>query len=142
MEELNGIMEANIGLLQANAIFAIGNIILLWMVFRGVTNAYIYGTTTFGRVVHSIMSVCIVLFNLGVFANVTSQLNNWAYSISQLEGEIPGGQQLFVDRRGATEYVDPSLIPSNPVALIFWVTVLVGLIGGMWTAPGPKEETA
>ena len=43
MEELNGIMEANIGLLQANAIFAIGNIILLWMVFRGVTNAYIYG---------------------------------------------------------------------------------------------------
>ena len=43
---------------------------------------------------------------------------------------------------GATEYVDPSLIPSNPVDLIFWVTVLVGLIGGMWTAPGPKEETA
>ena len=60
MEELpiTGIMDANIGLLQANAIFAAGNIILLWMVFRGVTNANLYGANVLSKVIHTVMSLC------------------------------------------------------------------------------------
>ena len=138
-EQVALIMQINTGLLQANALFFVGNIILLWMVFRGVSNAYIYGATTFGKAIHSVMSLCIVAFNTGVQGNVSSLLNNWAYALSEVEGELVGGAQLFVDRMGATGYTDPSLFPSNPVAIIFWVTVLVGLIAGMWMAPGPKE---
>ena len=138
-EQVALIMQINTGLLQANALFFVGNIILLWLVFRGVSNAYIYGATTFGKVIHSVMSLCIVAFNTGVQGNVSSLLNNWAYALSEVEGELVGGAQLFVDRMGATGYTDPSLFPSNPVAIIFWVTVLVGLIAGMWMAPGPKE---
>ena len=52
-EQVALIMQINTGLLQANALFFVGNIILLWMVFRGVSNAYIYGATTFGKVIHA-----------------------------------------------------------------------------------------
>ena len=122
-------------------VFSIGNILLLWMMFRGVTNAYVYGANTFGKVIHSVMSVCVVIFNLGILGQISSTLNNWAYSLSQMEGDL-GSAQLFVDRMAATGYAEPSLIPTNPVALIFWIAVLIGLLGGMWTDPGPKEETA
>ncbi len=46
---------------------------------------------------------------------------------------------MFVERTGATEYTNPSLIPSDPIGLVFMIAIVVGLIGGMWTAPGPKE---
>ena len=135
------INQGYVAVLQLQGLFFIGNILLLWMMFRGVTNAYIYGANTFGKVIHSVMSVCVVIFNLGILGQIGSTLNNWAYSLSQMEGDL-GSAQLFVDRMAATGYAEPSLIPTNPVALIFWIAVLIGLLGGMWTAPGPKEETA
>mgnify|MGYP005722116647 FL=1 len=49
--------ETYIAVLQMNGLFFIGNIILLWMMFRGVTNANLYGANTFGKVLHSIISV-------------------------------------------------------------------------------------
>ena len=130
MEELTitGIMDANIGLLQANAIFAAGNIILLWMVFRGVTNANLYGANVFSKVIHTVMSLCIVLFNTATLGNISSQLNNWAMALSEIEGEMPGGLVQFIERMGATEYTNPGLVPENPVALIFWIAVTIGLV--------------
>ena len=47
--------ETYIAVLQMNGLFFIGNIILLWMMFRGVTNANLYGANTFGKVLHSII---------------------------------------------------------------------------------------
>ena len=52
--------ETYIAVLQMNGLFFIGNIILLWMMFRGVTNANLYGANTFGKVLHSIISLCVV----------------------------------------------------------------------------------
>jgi hypothetical protein len=40
---------------------------------------------------------------------------------------------------GATEYVSASLIPTDPLGIVFYLAILVGLIGGMWAAPEPKE---
>lgn len=134
-----GIMDVNIGLMQANALFFVGNVILLWMVFRGVTNANLYGANTFSKAMHSIMSFCIVGFNLNTYGNITSMVNNWAFALSETGEELPGGLVNFVERTGATEYTNPSLIPSDPLGLIFWLTVIVALIGGMWMAPEPKE---
>ena len=54
--------ETYIAVLQMNGLFFIGNIILLWMMFRGVTNANLYGSNTFGKVLHSIISLCVVAF--------------------------------------------------------------------------------
>ena len=86
-----GIMDVNIGLMQANALFFVGNVILLWMVFRGVTNANLYGANTFSKAMHSIMSLCIVGFNLNTYGNITSMVNNWAFALSETGEELPGG---------------------------------------------------
>ena len=109
------------------------------MLFRGVSNAYIYGANTFGKVLHTIMSLCIVSFFAGTYSNITSTVNNWAYALSESGEELNGALQLFVESTGATEYVNSSLIPSDPIGIVFILAILVGLIGGMWTSPAPKQ---
>ena len=47
--------------------------------------------------------------------------------------------QQFVDNMGATGYSSGSLILSDPLGIIFFAAILIALLGGMWTAPGPKE---
>ena len=74
--ELAALNSSYIGFLQMNAIFFIGNILLLWMMFRGVTNANLYGVNTFGKVMHSIISLCVVAFNANTYGNITSAVNN------------------------------------------------------------------
>ena len=71
--------------LQMNGLFFIGNIILLWMMFRGVTNANLYGVNTFGKVMHSVISLCVVAFNAGTYGMITSTVNNWAYAFQKPE---------------------------------------------------------
>ena len=136
------ISQTYISLLQMNGLFYIGNIILLWMAFRGVTNANLHGANTFGKVMHSIISLCVVAFNANIYGNMSSALNNWAYAASQSGEELTGGMQLFVDNMGATGYTSGSLIPSDPIGIVFLTAITVALIGGMWTAPGPKEQEA
>ena len=136
------INQGYVAVLQLQGLFFIGNILLLWMMFRGVTNANLYGVNTFGKVMHSVISLCVVAFNTGTYGNVTSAVNNWAYALSESGEELTGGLQQFVDSVGATGYVAASLIPSDPLGIVFYLAILIGLIGGMWTAPGPKEETA
>ena len=131
--------EVSIALLQMNAIFFVGNVVLLWMVFRGVTNANLYGANTFSKVIHSIMSLCIVAFNLNTYGNITSVVNNWAYALTESGEELSGGLKLFAENMNATSYSTGSLIPTDPLGIIFWSVVTVGLIGGMWSAPEPKE---
>ena len=52
------INQGYVAVLQLQGLFFIGNILLLWMMFRGVTNANLYGVNTFGKVMHSVISLC------------------------------------------------------------------------------------
>ena len=139
MEQIALLNETYVAILAVSGIFGVGNILLLWMMFRGVTNANLYGVNTFGKVMHSVISLCVVAFNTGTYGNVTSAVNNWAYALAESGEELTGGLQQFVDSVGATGYVAASLIPSDPLGIVFYVAILIGLIGGMWTAPEPKE---
>tara|TARA_B100001248_G_scaffold46117_1_gene29379 strand:+ start:1543 stop:1962 length:420 start_codon:yes stop_codon:yes gene_type:complete len=139
MEQIAYINQSFIGILQLNGLYLIANVILLWMMFRGVSNAYIYGANTFGKVLHSVISLCVVAFVSGTFAFTASVANNWALSLAESGEELNGSLQSFVDSMGATQYTTPGLIPSDPIGIVFVLAILVGLIGGMWTAPGPKE---
>ena len=139
MEQIAYINESFIGILQLNGLYLIANVILLWMMFRGVSNAQIYGANTFGKVLHSVISLCVVAFVSGTFAFTSSVANNWALSLAESGEELNGSLQSFVDSMGATQYTTPGLIPSDPIGIVFVLAILVGLIGGMWTAPGPKE---
>ena len=114
--------------------------LFFWMMFRGVTNANLYGVNTFGKVLHSIISLCVVAFNANTYGMITSSVNNWAYAASETGEELTGGMQQFVDGMGATGYISPSLIPSDPLGIIFYVAILVGLLGGMWMAPALRKK--
>ena len=139
MEQIAMLNETYISLLGVNGLFLIAQFILLWMMFRGVTNANLHGANTFGKVLHSVISLCVVGFNSGTFSKIGSTLNNWAVAVAESGEELTGGLQLFVDGMGATQYTSGGLIPSDPLSIVFVLAILVGLIGGMWTAPGPKE---
>lgn len=139
METISFINQSFIGLMQLSGLFLIAYSILLWMMFRGVSNAYIYGANTFGKVLHSVISLCVVSFVSGTYAFTSSLLNNWALALSESGEELNGSLQNFVDVTGATQYTSSGLIPSDPIGIVFILAILVGLIGGMWTAPGPKE---
>lgn len=139
METIAYINQSFIGLMQLSGLFLIAYSILLWMMFRGVSNAYIYGANTFGKVLHSVISLCVVSFISGTYAFTSSLVNNWALALSESGEELNGSLQNFVDVTGATQYTSPGLIPSDPIGIVFILAILVGLIGGMWTAPGPKE---
>ena len=139
MEQISILNETYVSILGVNGLFLIANFILLWMMFRGVSNANLHGVNTFGKVLHSVISLCVVAFISGTFSNIGSTLNNWALAVSQSGEELNGGLQQFVDGMGATEYTAGTLIPGDPLSIVFVLAILVGLIGGMWTAPGPKE---
>jgi len=139
MEQIAFINQSFIGLMQLSGLFLIAYFILLWMMFRGVSNAHIYGVNTFGKVLHTVISLCVVSFVSGTNSFIASLLNNWALSLSESGEELNGSLQNFVDVTGATQYTSPGLIPADPVGIVFILAILVGLIGGMWTAPGPKE---
>ena len=139
MEQITFINQSFIGLMQLSGLFLIAYFILLWMMFRGVSNAHIYGVNTFGKVLHTVISLCVVSFVSGTYSFIASLLNNWALSLSESGEELNGSLQNFVDVTGATQYTSPGLIPADPIGIVFILAILVGLIGGMWTAPGPKE---
>ena len=83
MEQIAVLNETYVSILGVNGLFLIANFILLWMMFRGVTNANLHGANTFGKVLHSVISLCVVAFISGTFSNVASTLNNWALAVSE-----------------------------------------------------------
>lgn len=139
MEQMAFINDTYISIMGINALFLIALFILLWMMFRGVTNANLHGANTFGKVLHSVISLCVVAFISSTFSNIGSVFNNWALAASESGEELTGGMQQFVDQMGATQYSSGGLFPADPLSIVFVLAILVGLIGGMWMAPGPKE---
>tara|TARA_B100000927_G_C16291858_1_gene399820 strand:- start:51 stop:470 length:420 start_codon:yes stop_codon:yes gene_type:complete len=139
MEQMAFINDTYISIMGINALFLIALFILLWMMFRGVTNANLHGANTFGKVLHSVISLCVVAFISSTFSNIGSVFNNWALAASESGEELTGGMQQFVDQMGATQYTSGGLFPADPLSIVFVLAILVGLIGGMWMAPGPKE---
>tara|TARA_B100001057_G_scaffold263462_1_gene263670 strand:+ start:3047 stop:3466 length:420 start_codon:yes stop_codon:yes gene_type:complete len=139
MEQIAILNDTYVSIMGVNGLFLIAQFILLWMMFRGVTNANLHGANTFGKVLHSVISLCVVGFISSTFSNIASTLNNWALSVSESGEELTGGLQQFVDQMGATQYISGGLFPADPLSIVFVLAILVGLIGGMWMAPAPKD---
>ena len=139
MEQMAFINDTYISIMGINALFLIALFILLWMMFRGVTNANLHGANTFGKVLHSVISLCVVAFISSTFSNIGSVFNNWALAASESGEELRVGMQQFVDQMGATQYTSGGLFPADPLSIVFVLAILVGLIGGMWMAPAPKD---
>ena len=55
MEQISLLNQSYVAVMQLNGLYLIANVILLWMMFRGVSNANIYGANTFGILLHSVL---------------------------------------------------------------------------------------
>ena len=121
------------GAMTSTAIFGAANVFLLRVAFRGVLRIQDQGATIFQKVLSTIFSLGLVFLNLQSFAFVRVNFENTAYDLSLLP-ELSDRAQRFVDFVGADE-VTFSLIPNNPILLVWWITVLVILLGSIWLKP-------
>ncbi len=137
MEEFQ-INQNFVGGMIAQGVFTLAMLFLLWMMFRANTLSHERGSNLVQKILSTLISAPVIIFNLGNWNNFGATFNNWAYSLSQLDSLSAGGQN-FVDQTGATGFIDGGLIPSDPVSLIFWAGITIALFLGIWTAPGPKE---
>ena len=126
------------GLFISNAIYMAVFIFLLWMMFRGANQSRDNGANVIQKILASIISLCVIAFNLNIFSQTFANINNYAFSLSQLDSISPAAQG-FVDTMGATEAISPGLIPGDPISLVFWVLITFVLLFSIWTAPEPKS---
>ena len=126
------------GLFTSNAIFAGVFIFLLWMMFRGANQSNERGANLIQKILGSVVSLCVIAFNLNMFSQVFANVNNYAYSLSQLD-EISEAGQAFVNANGATEVITPSIIPGDPISIVFCAIITLTLLATIWTAPEPKS---
>tara|TARA_B100001758_G_C17866639_1_gene331736 strand:+ start:104 stop:514 length:411 start_codon:yes stop_codon:yes gene_type:complete len=117
--------------LISNALFFAGNVFLLWVAFRASLGIRDNGGNLLSKVLVSLFGLGIVYLNLqnGGFLQV-----NWestAYALGQLDTLTENGQR-FVDFLNITEPPTFSLIPSNPIFIVWWIVVTAMILLPIW----------
>lgn len=124
--------------LVSNAIYLAVFTFLLWMAFRGSIRIYENGGTIINKALSSLFSLCVVYFNLQTLGFLYANWQGTAYNLSQLDNLSPAAQS-FVDFVGGGSLDGFSLIPADPVAIVFFAVVTISLLVPTWMAPEPKE---
>ena len=122
--------------LVSNAIYFVGNVVLLWVALRASLRINENGGNLLTKSLVSLFGLGIVFLSLqqGGFLQV-----NWestAYALSQLDS-ISANSQRFVDFLNVTEPPTFSMIPANPIFIVWWLVVLAMLLLPVWT---PKKD--
>ena len=137
MEEYQILALFNSSLIS-NAIYFAAFVFLLWMAFRGVNRITDMGANVVQKVLSSLFSLSVVYFNLFVLGLLNNLQQTTAYNLAQLETVSPGSQQLVDFFGGGAELPEFTLIPADPVAIIFFLVILISLLVPTWMAPEPK----
>jgi hypothetical protein len=122
--------------LVSNAIYFVGNVILLWVALRASLRINENGGNLLTKSLVSLFGLGIVFLSLqqGGFLQV-----NWestVYALSQLDS-ISANSQRFVDFLNVTEPPTFSMIPANPIFIVWWLVVLAMLLLPVWM---PKKD--
>tara|TARA_B100000929_G_C15134238_1_gene292325 strand:- start:25 stop:435 length:411 start_codon:yes stop_codon:yes gene_type:complete len=122
--------------LVSNAIYFVGNVVLLWVALRASLRINENGGNLLTKSLVSLFGLGIVFLSLqqGGFLQV-----NWestAYALSQLDS-ISANSQRFVDFLNVTEPPTFSMIPANPIFIVWWLVVLAMLLLPVWM---PKKD--
>jgi len=122
--------------LVSNAIYFVGNVILLWVALRASLRINENGGNLLTKSLVSLFGLGIVFLSLqqGGFLQV-----NWestVYALSQLDS-ISANSQRFVDFLNVTEPPTLSMIPANPIFIVWWLVVLAMLLLPVWM---PKKD--
>ena len=123
--------------LVSNAIYFVGNVILLWVALRASLRINENGGNLLTKSLVSLFGLGIVFLSLqqGGFLQV-----NWestVYALSQLDS-ISANSQRFVDFLNVTEPPTFSMIPANPIFIVWWLVVLAMLLLPVWMPSAVK----
>jgi|TARA_B100001057_G_scaffold65763_1_gene59513 lysylphosphatidylglycerol synthetase-like protein (DUF2156 family) len=137
MTEFQIISQFN-SFLISNALYLMVFTFLLFMAYGGVYRMNKDGATILGKVLGTLFSTIVVYFNCLTLGFLYAQQQGAAYSLSQLDN-LSESAQSFVDFFDGGSLDAFSLIPADPLAVLFFIVVLISLILPIWTAPEPKE---
>lgn len=116
-------------LLISNAIYMAGIFFILWVAFRA-ANKLTSSDSVLVKVLLSLFSAGIVFNGLTVSALLIANLQNTAYSLSQIGAESPSAAG-FISDWGTGAVAEMSLV-SNPIYAGWWLVVAIMLFGRIW----------
>ena len=122
------------GGLTANAIYMAGTFFLLWVAFRAANQMRAEDANVFNKTLVSLFSLGIVYVNLRNLALLDVNWESTAYSLSQLENLSEQGQRFvaFREQFGGVGIPEFSLIPNDPILLVWWIVVIIMLMASTW----------
>jgi len=130
MDEYQIINSFNMFMIS-NAMYQLGVFILLWITFRWVRAIYSNGAELIEKILCSIFGLGTVFNGLMISGFFYANWEGTSYSLSQLESLSPRAQS-FVDYLPVDTLPEVSLIPWNPVMMVWWLGVIVAILYPVW----------
>ena len=115
----------------SNAMYQLGVFILLWIAFRWVRAIYTNGAELIEKILCSVFGLCVVFNGLMISGFFYANWEGTSYALSQLETLSPTAQS-FVDYLPVDALPEVSLIPWNPVMIVWWLAVIVTILFPVW----------
>ena len=130
MDEYQIINSFNMFMIS-NAMYQLGVFILLWVTFRWVRAIYTNGAELIEKILCSIFGLGTVFNGLMISGFFYANWEGTSFSLSQLESLSPTAQS-FVDYLPVDTLPEVSLIPWNPVMMVWWLGVIVAILYPVW----------
>ena len=115
----------------SNSIYQLGTFVLLWAALRGALRIYDQGGTMFAKIISSLFGLGIAYQSLMIGGFFFINWQSTSYALSQLDN-LSANSQRFVDFLPVTSPPEFSLIPWNPVAIVWWIVVVIAILGPIW----------
>ena len=104
---------------------------LLWAALRGALRIYDQGGTMFAKIISSLFGLGIAYQSLMIGGFFFINWQSTSYALSQLDN-LSANSQRFVDFLPVSSPPEFSLIPWNPVAIVWWIVVVIAILGPIW----------
>ena len=104
----------------SNAMYQMGDFILLWITFRWVRTNYSNGAELIEKILCTIFGLGTVFNGLMISGFFYANWQGTSYALSQLDSLSPTAQS-FVDYLPVDTLPEVSLIPWNPVMIVWWL---------------------
>ena len=121
----------------SNAMFQLGVFLLFWITFRWVRAIYTIVVELIEKILCSVFGLGVVFNGLMVSGFFYANWEGTSYALSQLESLSPTAQS-FVDYLPVDTLPEVSLIPWNPVMIVWWLAVIVAILYPVWMKKRPK----
>ena len=115
----------------SNAMFQRGVFILLWITLRWVRAIYTNGAELIEKILCSVFGLGTVFNGLMVSGFFYANWEGTSYALSQL-GSLSPTAQSFVDYLPVDTLPEVSLIPWNPIMIVWWLAVIVAILYPVW----------